>query len=196
MGDVFLKGEKIDLIVLDENIIKKSNWYKWFNDQEITKNMQKHYFPNTQSMQLEFFNDSIKNSNNKLQCGIYHKKDNILIGTISLSIIDYINRNCEISLIIGEKMYHNIDYFIESHHLMIIHAFDYLNLHKVFGGTSIKEMDTMFCRVLGYTSEGIDREHMYKNGEYKDVYRFSILRKEYIKLKPKILKKFNINKKK
>ena len=38
--DVFIKGELIDLVVLTEEIIEKTNWYNWFNDEENTKNMQ------------------------------------------------------------------------------------------------------------------------------------------------------------
>ena len=41
--EVFIKGDLVDLVVLTEEVVKKTNWYKWFNNEETTKNMQKHY---------------------------------------------------------------------------------------------------------------------------------------------------------
>ena len=38
--DSFIKGELIDLVVLTENIVEKTNWYNWFNDEENTIHMQ------------------------------------------------------------------------------------------------------------------------------------------------------------
>jgi len=44
--DIFIKGDLIDLVCLNEEIVEKSNWYNWFNDEENMKYMQKHYYPN------------------------------------------------------------------------------------------------------------------------------------------------------
>ena len=179
--DVFIKGELIDLVVLDEEAVAKTNWYNWFNDEEITKYMVKHYYPNTRGMQLGFFKKEIENNPNKLQLGIFHKKDKVLIGTVSLSDIDFFNRQCEIAGLIGEKKYQNFRNMIEACKLLIKHAFETLNMHRVYGGSIIKEVDEMFCRVLGFTHEGIRRECVYKNGMHHDAYCHSILRKEYYK---------------
>jgi len=65
--DVFIKGELVDLVVLTEDIVENTNWYNWFNDEDNTKNMQKHYFPNTKQMQLEYFKNEIENNQTKLQ---------------------------------------------------------------------------------------------------------------------------------
>ena len=40
-NDIYIKGKLVDLVRLTEEIAKKSNWYKWFNDEENTKYMQK-----------------------------------------------------------------------------------------------------------------------------------------------------------
>jgi ribosomal-protein-alanine N-acetyltransferase len=181
--DVFIKGIDVDLICLNQNVLNNSNWYNWFNDEETTKHMQKHYYPNTYDLQLQYFKSSIENNKSKMQCGIFHKQEKVLIGTISLNNIDLINRNCELSVIIGEKKFQNLNFFIESHKLMLRHAFDTLNLNKVYGGTIIKEMNILFCRVLGYTSEGKLIEHVFKNGKYHDAYRFGILNSKFQELK-------------
>lgn len=50
----FLQGEDINLVCLNEEVIKKIDYYNWFNDEEITKNTQHPYFPNTLAKQLNF----------------------------------------------------------------------------------------------------------------------------------------------
>lgn len=179
--DVFIKGDLIDLVCLNEEIVEKSNWYNWFNDEENMKYMQKHYYPNTKTKQMNFYKNEIENNVSKLQLGIVNKKDNELIGVISLNGIDFFNKECEISGLISEKKYQNFKYFLEACRLLIKHAFDTLNMHRIYGGSIIKEVDEMFCRVLGFTHEGIRRKSVYKNGTYHDAYCHSILREEYYK---------------
>lgn len=179
--DVFINGVLIDLVVLDEDAVVKTNWYNWFNDEETTQYMIKHHYPNTREMQLAYFKSEIENNSNKLQLGILHKKDKVLVGTVSLSNIDFLNRQCEIAGLIGDKKYQNFQSIMEACKLLITHAFMTLNMHRVYGGTIIKEVEQMFCRVLGFTHEGIQRKSVYKNGTYCDAYSFGLLKKEYLK---------------
>tara|TARA_B100000795_G_scaffold205751_1_gene159247 strand:- start:200 stop:769 length:570 start_codon:yes stop_codon:yes gene_type:complete len=177
--DVFIKGDLVNLVVLTEEIVKKTNWYKWFNDEETTKNMQKHYFPNTVAIQLNYFNEHILNNKTKLQLGVVEKKTNIFCGVVSLSSIDYLNQSCEFGVIMGEEISRNIKYFIEAGKLMCKHAFETLNMQRIYSGTINKDIDDLFCMVLGFKHEGILRKSIYKNGQFIDSYLHSILKSEY-----------------
>jgi RimJ/RimL family protein N-acetyltransferase len=173
---------------LNAEIVEESNWYNWFNDEHLTKYMQKHYYPNTKDLQLDYFRKSIENNSKRVQCGIYHKADKMLIGTVSLNSIDFINRNCELSIIIGDRKSQNLNALVDAHKLMLRHAFDTLNLNRVYGGSVIKEINMLFCRALGYTNEGVSKNHVYKNGKYLDLYRFAILSDQYLALRDKWFK--------
>jgi RimJ/RimL family protein N-acetyltransferase len=186
--DIFIEGTIIDLICLNAEIVEESNWYNWFNDEHLTKYMQKHYYPNTKDLQLDYFRKSIENNSKRVQCGIYHKADKMLIGTVSLNSIDFINRNCELSIIIGDRKSQNLNALVDAHKLMLRHAFDTLNLNRVYGGSVIKEINMLFCRALGYTNEGVSKNHVYKNGKYLDLYRFAILSDQYLALRDKWFK--------
>ena len=159
--DTFIKGNIIDLVVLTNEIVEKSNWYKWFNDEDTTKYMQKHYFPNTKNQQYNFFIDEIENSKNKLQLGILHIKDQNLIGIISLNDIDYINRNCEISGFIGERKYRSTKEFIEACKMIIKHGFEQLGLNKITGGTISKEVSILLLDFLKFSEEGILKDQIF-----------------------------------
>jgi RimJ/RimL family protein N-acetyltransferase len=179
--DIFIKGTSIDLVVLDEEIIKNTNWYRWLNDEEITKNMQQHYFPNTKEKQFDFLKNEIKGSNTKIQLGIVKKNNNLFSGVISLNNIDYLNRSCEISMMIGEVEARKFEYFIEATKLMCLHAFNTLNINRVYSGTISKEIDQLFCRVLGFEHEGVLKQAVYKDGSYYDVYQHALLRENFKK---------------
>lgn len=177
--DVFIKGELVDLVILTEEIVENTNWYNWFNDEENTKYMQKHYFPNTKAMQLEFFKNEIENSNTKIQLGILHKQDQIMIGTLSLNNIDFMNRKCEISGFIGEKKYQTLKPFIEANQMLIKHAFDQLNMNRIYGGSLNKDVADLFVRLLHFDEEGILKEDVYKNAKYNEIYLIGLTRNKY-----------------
>ena len=89
-------------MVLTEEIVEKTNWYNWFNDEENTKYMQKHYLPNTKALQLKYFWDKIESNQSKLQLGIVQKNKSLFCGVISLNDLNYFNRSCAISILIHE----------------------------------------------------------------------------------------------
>ena len=141
--------------------------------------MQKHYFPNTKAMQLEFLNSQIIANESKLQLGVVNKNNNLMSGVISLNSINYINRSCEISIVMGSKSARTLRYFIESINLICKHAFETLNMNRIYSGTIAKEVDQLFCRIFGFKHEGISRQAVYKNGKYCDIYHHSLLEQEY-----------------
>jgi len=171
--DTFLKGKIIDLVCVTEEIITKSNWHNWFNNEENIVNMQKHYYPNTVEEQLEYFRSEVFKNRSKLQLGIFHKRDQFLIGTISLSNIDHINNHCEIGGLIGEMKYQNIDCWLEANRLLIHHAVNTLNMHRIYAGSISKEVSIFYERLLGFKTEGVHEQEVFKNGKYHDVYYFA-----------------------
>ena len=105
------------------------------------------------------------------------KSNSLFCGVISLSNINHLNRNCEIGLIIGEAEARKLKYFIEAVKLTCKHAFDTLNINRIYSGTISKEIDELFCRVLGFEHEGLLRQAVFKNGAYHDIYQHALLKK-------------------
>ena len=131
--ETFISGENVNLVLLSEKLIKNTNWYKWFNDEETTYHMQKHYYPNTINKQINYYK-SLIDDETTIQLGIVHKESLIFCGVISLSNINYLNKNAEISLIIGEKEFRYLELASEVMELIINHSFSTLNLNKVSVG--------------------------------------------------------------
>ncbi len=178
----FLIGKNLTLTVLSEDDVLQSNWASWFNDEETTFHMQQHYFPNTQAMQMEFLKTLEKNTS-KIQLGILPGGERKIAGVISLGPVDWINRNADISMIIGEGKYRTLVYAQEALKLVIEHAFYTLNLHKVYVGytESLQAWGLFMQRRFGFKDEGHRKEHAYKHGVYKDIFLLGLLRKDYQK---------------
>jgi RimJ/RimL family protein N-acetyltransferase len=171
--DSFLRGESVDLVVLNEQLARETNWFRWFNDEHNMRHMQKHYFPTSQDDQVEYFRNEIRGNPTRLQLGIVSKADGVLIGVISLSNIDFLNRKCEIGGLIGEKEYQTVKYWLEANRLLIGHAVDSLHMHRIYGGALAHEVELFYVRLLGFKSEGVLRQHVFKGGEFRDCYLFA-----------------------
>jgi len=177
--DIFVRGKQIVLKVLNEDDVANSNWYGWFNDVETTQLMQKHYYPNSENDQLEFLRTQLKGSKTKIQLGICRGDALPIVGVVSLNDIDLLHRKAEIAAVIGEKTARNVSVMLEAVDLMIHHAFVELNLHRIDGGTIIKELAVLLCRSFGFRQEGVFRQDVFHQGQYHDVYRVGLLDSEY-----------------
>jgi len=171
------------LTALSEQDVLETDWFDWFNDEDATQFMQQHYYPNNRELQLQFFRNNIAGSRTNIQLGIVPRGMKYIVGVISLSTIDLINRKAELNMIIGEKRYRNMTNSIEAMVLMLRHGFNTLNLRRIWGGTTSEDLANLMCRVLGFRHEGIRREDIYKNGKYIDTYNIGLLRHEFFSRK-------------
>ena len=119
-----------------------------------------------------------ENRTDNLILGIIY--DDSLVGVCSLNDINYINRNCSISIFIGEKIKEE-NVALETFYLLLIHAFYTLNLNKVKMGQHIKLrlFFSKLCIVFGFFNEGISRKEIYKKGKYYDQINSSVLKNEF-----------------
>ena len=171
--DIFIKGEEVNLVALNKELISTTSWYKWFNDEDNTKTMMQHYYPNNIDEQIKYYDNEIVGKKDKIQLGIMSKINNELIGMICLFNINFIDRRAELSLIIGEKKYKEMKYFIESNNLIFKHAVNTLGLRKISGSSLSEGVLKLYERIFNFKYEGIFQEHVFKDGDYRDIYLFS-----------------------
>lgn len=177
--DVFLSGQHVDLVVLDESVIENSDWYQWFNDQAVCKFLQKGRFPNTRKAQRIFFESQIESSNQIVQLGLVERGKSNLVGVVSLNNIDFINRAADISIVIGDLKSQKLSLSIDAMRLMISHAFCSLNLNRVSAGTFSQDWSNCLIKMLGFELEGLAKQAVYKDSEYRDVFLLAILRSKF-----------------
>jgi len=157
-------------------------WYKWFNDPEITKMLVHGVIPNTVESQEEFRNKHINGSNGKILFSIVSKEKNDLIGTCSINLIGLsAARRCEISIVIGDKSFHQGSVYIETTLWQIKHAFDSMNMNSIFAATSSEnESVKLTLERIGFKKCGTLRHDSYKSGEFRNSVFYDLLKSEWL----------------
>lgn len=180
MKNQFLVGEKVYLRPLSLDDLS-GNYLFWLNDPEINVQNSHHVYPYPK----ETLEDYIKNAyteKDKLPLAIVEKSNDIHIGNVSLVNIDYINKNTDWGIIIGERDNWNKGFSKEASFLILKHAFESLNMYRIYSGTTSKNIGGQkLMESMGMIKEGIRRNHIYKNGEYLDIIEYGVLKEEFYK---------------
>lgn len=108
-------------------------------------------------------------------------KDNKTIGQVCLKNIKWINHKAEISLFIkAEEQGHGYGY--SALKAIIEYGFNRINLYRLEAEAVESNIPSLkLIQKTGFIEEGRLREAKFVNGNYKDLLRFGLLKKEYIK---------------
>ncbi|MGA2821399.1 MAG: GNAT family protein [Anaerolineales bacterium] len=104
------------------------------------------------------------------------------IGSAGFHGIDWRNRSAEVGIVIGEKRYWNQGLGTEVMRLLLEHAFDTLNLRRVY--LRVFEDNPRAQRTyekVGFVLEGRLRQAEFRRGTYRDVRLYSLLQEEWAK---------------
>ncbi len=178
--DIFLKGELVNLVVVNEKIMAKTDWYTWLNDQAITKYTKQGYFPLTKKEEIKYYRENIK-SKKRIQLGVVDKKRNELIGMLSLYNINHFDGVCDISAVFNknDKAINSIKYFKEAQTLLINHAFKKLNLRRIEAAANSNSIYEFNKKLFGFKCEGTLKERDFIDGKYVDRLVLALLRKDW-----------------
>lgn len=174
--DAFLVGERIYLrpLVLEDAEV----CYRWILDPTVSQHLNAGAYPNTKDKTEEFIR-SLCNDRENVAFAIVLKENDRYIGNTGLHRINYVNRNSQFGIVIGEKDCWDKGYGTEATLLMVKYAFDVLNMHRV--QLEVFESNPRGIRCyekIGFKREGVLREGHYRNGKYDNVVVMGILRDE------------------
>lgn len=102
------------------------------------------------------------------------------VGSCGLFNFNYLARNAELGILIGEKSQWDHGFGTEAMELLLKHAFHTLNLNRVF--LRVFESNGRAQRVykkVGFIEEGRLREDQYRNGSFEATILMGILREEW-----------------
>ena len=183
--DVFIDGETIDLCVPCDEPWVMNQWYRWFNDPNVTRFVDHGIFPNTIEKQREFY-CKFNENNDRIALLIKPKEKNYLVGVASLSSINHKKRQCDFAMVIGRQDPSNdsLYYAMEAKCLMTEHAFEKVGVERI---NSWQVMDLIKWQrwqiIFGYHIEGITRNHFRKGHRVYNGMMSSCLLEDYLKLK-------------
>lgn len=169
--------KKVYLRALEPEDYKTS--VNWRNDDTVTTLLGgKKYFVSSET-ERQWVQNAIT-QNKDVRLAICTVEDNLYIGNIYLTDIDYINRKAVSHILIGNHAYWHGGYGTAAMRLLLDYAFNHKNLHRIeaivlddnIGSQKLHEK-------LGYKKEGLLRQSVYKDGQYKDQIVYALLKEEY-----------------
>lgn len=174
-----LIGEKVILRPLKIEDLPKT--HEWRNNLELIKLTQGIRFPKTMEMDRDWFNQALNDkSNRNIYFGIDEIKTGDFIGIIQLNNIDYISGTTNWGFIIGEDIKRGKGFSKEAPELLFSYAFNVLNLRKICGYRIAFNKNAFFMNLsLGFSEEGLLKQHVYYDGKYHDVHILGLFREDY-----------------
>lgn len=149
----------------------------WMNDPEVARTLK--HRPPVSLKDEENFILQCNQRPDELVLGIVLKDGDRLIGSTGLHRIDPVNRSAMFGILIGVKELWNQGHGCEATRLVVRHAFDTLNLHRVC--LHVYEFNPAGKRVyekIGFRQEGVLRQDIWRDGRYWDTYVMGLLRSE------------------
>lgn len=103
------------------------------------------------------------------------------IGTIGLTHIDWRNRRAELSRVLIVDEYRRRGLGSELVCLVLRYFFDHLNMNRIYCDTLAEnEYAVDLYRKLEFKQEGVLRQHVFKEGDYRNLVYFAMLREDYL----------------
>jgi len=124
-----LEGDKIKLQPFSKELIS-NKYLDWLNDKDINKFIDKAN-DNTSLDELNFFVESMIESDFDYFFAIIHKKKKCHIGNVRLGAIDTHFKKSNFGILIGDKRFHGYGVATEVLELIKHFSFNYLKLDKI-----------------------------------------------------------------
>ncbi|MGG1246307.1 UDP-4-amino-4,6-dideoxy-N-acetyl-beta-L-altrosamine N-acetyltransferase [Bacillus spizizenii] len=146
-----------------------------YNDQIITEKQHQQWFKNVNSSKTEHY----------FIFTVDHKDT----GFVSFKDVDHKNNHCYWGFYIGEAQSQKGSGSVMGF-LALEWAFQQLEVEKVYGEVlSNNEKSLSYHQSLGFSKEGLFRNHIARNNGYLDVIRYGLLKEEWMAEKQKVMKK-------
>lgn len=174
----FSVGELCYLRGLEESDINE-RYLGWLNDFEVTRYLESGRQPSDLA-DLRAYYENAKNDPKRILFAICDKETGQHIGNASLGDLHWVHRRASFGIIIGEKAFWGRGYGTEVARLIIEYGFRRLNLHSIYLGVLANHTSAIRSyEKVGFQRDGLDREASWTDGAWHDVYRMSILAREY-----------------
>lgn len=173
-GPIFLEGEEVELRTVEEEDIEFLR--DSVNLPVIRRNILSVRKPENRDSSEDFFENVVCSDDTVhfLIC-----KDGERAGIISVEDKGSVEKLGQLGLWIHPD-YHNQGLGTESTELLIDHAFEQLDYHKLYARVhENNEASQSLWEKLEFEEEGRLKEHCYVEGEYLDVIMYGMLRREW-----------------
>jgi ribosomal-protein-alanine N-acetyltransferase len=174
----FIEGETIYLRAI-EATDAGDRYLSWMNDEEVTKGLASGVFPTTLD-DLKKYIQNITSTRNAVMFAVCDKQNDLHVGNIKLDNFDWVNRTCELGLLLGDQSYWGKGVGTQVMELTLQYAFHQLNIRKVVLAVYANNPGAIrLYEKVGFQKEGCLRDQIFYKGEYIDKYYMSIFSNQH-----------------
>ncbi len=148
----------------------------WRNDEEIIANLGAPFRYINKEVDEEWFENYMRSRANTVRCAIVSEGNDEIIGLVSLTDINYINRSASLHIMIGCQCQGKGagSFAVKT---ICNHAFNNYGLHRIeLEVLSDNKRALHVYEKCGFVQEGIKRDAVFKNGQFKDMILLSLLK--------------------
>jgi RimJ/RimL family protein N-acetyltransferase len=174
---IFSRGKRVSLRPPQESDIPLV--LHWLNDPD-TRRFLSRVHPLTELEEKRFLESTATPGGNHQPFVIVESETHEPIGCTGMHQIDWVHRRAELGIFIGPADKRCQGLGREAFELLIAHAFEGINLHRVnLTVYSFNEVGIRCYERIGFVKEGVDREAQFVEGRYVDVIRYGMLAREW-----------------
>jgi UDP-4-amino-4,6-dideoxy-N-acetyl-beta-L-altrosamine N-acetyltransferase len=150
---------------------------RWFSDPQVREFLKLNR-PISKAEEEKWFERQLDRQDSELFA--IETMDGTHIGNIGLDSIDWVHRQAELGIVIGEQEYWSQGYGSDAIRTLLRFAFQEMNLHRV--SLRVYQDNARGIRAYekcGFRHEGCLREAIYRQGRYYDTLIMGILSHEF-----------------
>lgn len=154
--------------------------YKWRNDINVNRLLGGNVFFVSQEREKKWVENAIYDDKNNIRLAICLLENNKYIGNVNMTSIDWNNRNAELSIFIGEKDEWGKGYAKDACIQIMEHGFKQLGLIRIHLTVLHENQKAIsLYEKLGFVKEGLLRNCIFKDNEFKSLFIMSMLKSEF-----------------
>lgn len=154
---------------------------KWLNDPEVNQYLETRWSKQTLDAIIDFVKSQRDNDHSVL-FAIALNSDGRHIGNIKIGPWNKHLNHADISYFLGDKNCWNKGIATEAIRLVCEFGFNEWNLHRIEAGAYSAAIGSYKAlEKNGFLREAVFREQVVSNGHYMDIYRYGLLKREFIK---------------
>jgi len=138
------------------------NYLSWLNDTDVNMYLESGFYQHNMQGLVDFVN-GYQSNKKAVFLVIRLKENNKHIGNIKIDKINYIHRNCEYGIMMGDKTEWGKGYAKEATIAIINYAFQELGLNKVnLGVIDSNDVAVKLYEKIGFVVEGVLKQNFYE----------------------------------
>ena len=150
--------------------------YQWITDRDLVR-FNSAYFPVSESDHESWIEKMMRKHSDLV---IFVVEENVrkkAIGTCQLFNINWVHRNAELQIRIGDTEYLDKGYGSEAVSMLIKFGFNDLNLHRIYLQVFASNQRAINAyKKCGFKQEGIARESAFIDGSWEDIIKMGLIR--------------------